>query len=147
MGWPNLNRKLVGITGIAIGLSTWGFVFFADKTKLILSFADSFLIKYFVVIAFLDAGLFFIACGIVALTGTFNLDRYDEGSAEYDVIKAKGTLLGILLTSPFFVSFLVTALTLAESAFWRIAGIALPLYCAWSAYRSIKKLLNTRKGG
>ena len=65
--WLEMNRKLIGMLGLSAGLSIWIFVLMADKTKLILSFANSFLAKYFLIICFVDGGLFFIACGIVGL--------------------------------------------------------------------------------
>jgi len=131
---PKTKNKFIGVLGIILGLISWGSLLVGDNRNLIIPDAKLFFVKYCVLIGMINGGLFFIVAGVLILMG-FNVHAYSRADISYKETKAKGTLLCLLLLSPFFISFFTTIFTMSESNFWKIAGVLALGYISWSLYK------------
>jgi hypothetical protein len=140
---PKTKNKFIGVLGIILGLISWGSLLVGDNRNLIIPDAKLFFVKYCVLIGMINGGLFFIVAGVLILMG-FNVHAYSRADISYKETKAKGTLLCLLLLSPFFISFFTTIFTMSESNFWKIAGVLALGYISWSLYYSVTVLIRRR---
>ena len=132
MNPTNLTTKIIGVLGIIFGLLVLSALIILDWGKLIIPVSDIFVVKYTIVIMFINGGVWFLVAGVLVLIGRF------IPQTEYE--KARNNLLGMLLASPFFISFVTTIFTLATTAFWKIVGWAGLIYILYLVYDSAMKL-------
>jgi len=132
MNPTNLTTKIIGVLGIIFGLLVLSALIILDWGKLIIPVSDIFVVKYTIVIMFINGGVWFLVAGVLVLIGRFIPQTGYE--------KARNNLLGMLLASPFFISFVTTIFTLATTAFWKIVGWAGLIYILYLVYDSAVKL-------
>ena len=127
-----MNNKIIGIIGVVFGLLAFSPFFIGDRSKLIVPVSDILLVKYFIVVLFVNGGLFFLLGGILAFLG-LSIPR-----TKYE--KARNSLIAMAFLSPFLLSFLTTIFTQAKALFWKIAGWATLLYLLLFVYDNVRTL-------
>jgi len=132
MNRTNLTTKIIGALGIVFGLLVFSAFIILDWRKLIIPVSDIFVVKYTLVIMFINGGVWSLVVGVLVFFGLFIPET------EYE--KARNSLLGWLLASPFFISFFTTIFTLASTVIWKIIGWAALIYLLYDVYDSAKKL-------
>jgi len=132
MNPTNLTTKIIGALGIIFGLLVFSALIILDWRKLIIPVSDIFVVKYTIVIFLINGGVWFLLVGVLVLIGRF------IPQTQYE--KARNNLLGMLLASPFFISFLTTIFTLASTVVWKIIGWAALIYILYLVYHSLTKL-------
>jgi len=137
MRYSTSNNKLIGMLGIIFGLLCFVPLFSVDKSKLIIHDSNHFLVRYIMVIGFINAGVYFIVFAALNYIGIL-VPYYSKFITKYD--KAKNHLIGIVLSLPFWVSISTTVFMMSESIMWKtLWGLAL-IYIAWLFCSSVQAL-------
>lgn len=145
MAESKTNYKITGIIGIVIGLICLGSLFSGDNEKLIIRISDFFIVKYAIVISIINVGLFFIIAGIFGCTKKPSA-ALKGNEAQIRITKAKFTLAGSVLLSPFLLAFFTTIFIMSETLLWKILGSTALLYILWTVISSIRILRKYPKG-
>jgi hypothetical protein len=123
--------------GIILGLLCFASFLFGNNDKLLIPVSSLFLVKYFIVIAIINGGIFFIIFGSLNYIGIL-VPYYSEGITKHE--KAKNHLFGIILLMPFWLSFLTTIFIMSELMLWKVLGSLALLYIGWLLFSSVKVL-------
>lgn len=132
-----LKRKFIGICGIVLGVFCIGILFIFDRDEFILSISTNFIVKYFLLILFINSGIYFIVFGILNYIGIL-IPYYSEDITEYE--KAKNIITGFVLSFPFWVCIFYILVFLSKSIKWKIVGSLAFIYIIFIMCKSIRLL-------
>ena len=135
------KNKIIGIIAVVFGLFCFTPFLVSDKGKLIINESTCFLAKYFIVITFVNGGLFFVILGIFILRGLLT-PYYCVAATEYD--KAKTQLFGVVIGIPFWISSTATIFSMSKGIFWKSLWFLALIYILWLFISSIIDLRKAR---
>jgi hypothetical protein len=140
------NNKIIGLTGIILGLVCLAALLVVDNRKLIIPDSNLFFVKYFSMICIINGVVYFVVAGILIFMGLL-VPVNSRTNIEYTAKKAKGILFTVLVTTPFWISLFTTIFSISKSIFWKISGCVACFYIIWLLYSNVKALMTPRKGG
>lgn len=141
MRYLTSNNKLIGILGIIFGLLCFVPLFSVDKSKLIIHDSNLFLVRYLMIIGFINAGVYFIVFAALNYIGVL-VPYYSKSITKYE--KAKNHLIGIVLSLPFWVSISATVFMMSESIMWKTLWSLALIYVVWLLFSSVQVLQKGR---
>lgn len=136
-----IQRKIIGICGIIVGIVCISFLFIIGLNELIDPTTNFIFVKYLFPISLINGGIYFIVFGILNYTGIL-IPYYDEYISEYE--KAKNIIVSAVLLIPFWVCFFCTLFYFARSIKWKIIGSMAFIYIIYLIYVNIKILCKNR---
>ena len=130
------QNKAIGCVGVITGILCLTGLLVIDSAKLIIPISDSFLVRYFLYITILNAGVYFLVAGILAYNGNL-LAKQPNHPTEYRKLKAKGFLFSAVVLSPFLVSLFTTIFTVAHSPLWKVLGACGLICVCYQVYSNV----------
>lgn len=142
METPSLKDKLIGMLGIVFGLVCFLPLVAGERGKLILRAYDLFIVKYSLIIVFINGGLLFIIFGVLIYLGIV-VPYYSAYKSKYE--RAKHNLLLIVLSLPFWVSISIVIFAMGRSSALKLLWIFVLIYIAWILVSSAKILRSSSR--
>lgn len=137
METPSLKNKLIGMLGIVFGLVCFLPLVAGERGKLVLGAYDLFIVKYSLIIVFINGGLLFIIFGVLIYLGII-VPYYSADKSKYK--RAKHNLLLMVLSLPFWVSISIAIFSMGRSSVVKILWIFVLIYITWIFLSSVKIL-------
>jgi len=131
----NKNHLLLGGSSILFGIIGLVPIVLKGIDSFIMSQYEGFWVKYFIIITFLNGSFFFIIIGFLLILGCGLPETTDSN---YKKIKAKNTLLSVLIASPFLFSLNNVIFTLADNKIWYFFVMIFDLYFFYIFIKNIK---------
>ena len=137
METPSLKNKVIGMLGIVFGMVCFLPLVAGERGKLILRSYDLFIVKYSLIIVFINGSLLFIIFGVLIYLGII-VPYYSADKSKYE--RAKYNLLLIVLSLPFWLSISIAIFAMGRSSVLKILWIFVLIYIAWILVSSVKIL-------
>jgi hypothetical protein len=137
------RHLLLGGCSIAFGLVGLAPIILKGMDRFVMSQHEAFGVKYFIIITFLNGSFFFVTLGILLILG-YGLS--DTASSNFEYIKAKNTLLSILLTIPFWLSLNSVIFELAADKIWYLFVVLMDIYLLYILLKNISRVFTTKDG-
>jgi len=131
------DNRLIGIVGIAFGLFCFSPFLILEKSKLIWPESDIFLIKYFLYIVLINAGLGFVLFGTLIFIGAL-APFYSIKKSKYE--KTKHSLIGIVLSLPFWIATSAVIFLMSEKMLIKVVWSLILTYLLITLFSNINYL-------
>lgn len=116
--------------------------FVLGEKNLVFQGSNLFFVKYSIIIAFINVGLFFIVTGILTYFGIFTGYNYSQMNKSE---KAKCILFGIIFNFPILISFSFVIFTIPTTKLWfEICWFLFLIYIIIKLFFSIKAVKTGR---
>lgn len=131
------KNKLVGVFGVLFGILCVLPVVIFDSGKFIIDDSPYFFVKYFIVITFINSGLYFIVFGILNYLGVI-VPYFEKSINEYE--RAINHIISIVLSVPIWLCASLSVFVASQNTKWKvILGVVL-LCILWLLFSSVQEI-------
>jgi len=134
------RERITAIIGIIFGILVFVAIYYIGADKLIDYNSRSIFSKYVILLTLVNAGLYFILCGVLIFRGI--LVPYYSNSAEI-TDKAKFNVISIPCISPFLISLSVSIFEESDSVTWKLIWSIIIVYIVYIFKDSLRILKNS----